>query len=265
MPNEINHTFVIIAYLDSLFLEDCVISLQNQTVKSNIIISTSTPSAFLDKVSKKYQLPLIINEDSQGVASDWSFAYSLCTTKYLTLAHQDDIYLSKYTEFCLTAAGKSSEGLLAFTDYSEFLSDKLIRNQSVNLFIKKFLLLPFLIKSEISFNFLKRLILSFGDPIPCPTVMYNKENIGYFEFSRDFVCNMDWDAWLRLARKRGSFIYINKKLMLHRIHQDSQTSLQIKNKVRQEEERRIFGRLWPRPLARILANIYSLSLSSNKV
>ena len=37
-----NHTFVICAYKESKYLEECIKSLINQTVKSNIIMTTST-------------------------------------------------------------------------------------------------------------------------------------------------------------------------------------------------------------------------------
>ena len=35
-----NHTFAICAYKESQYLEECIKSLQNQTVKSNIIMAT---------------------------------------------------------------------------------------------------------------------------------------------------------------------------------------------------------------------------------
>ena len=71
---------------------------------------------------------------------------------------------------------------------------------------------------------------------------------------------MDWDAWLRLSQRTGKFIYLKQKLMLHRIHRDSQTMLQIKKKVRQKEDEIIFERLWPKPLAKYLSKIYSFGL-----
>lgn len=38
------HTFAVCAYRESPFLEDCVRSLVRQTVKSRILIATSTPT-----------------------------------------------------------------------------------------------------------------------------------------------------------------------------------------------------------------------------
>ncbi|MCH5718082.1 hypothetical protein [Niabella hibiscisoli] len=46
----------------------------------------------------------------------------------------------------------------------------------------------------------------------------NTDNI---RFSKDHSCVLDWVAWLQLAEKSGAFIFVNKKLVKHRIHVDS--------------------------------------------
>ena len=66
-----NHTFVICAYKESPFLEECIQSLLCQTIKSHILISTSTPNSYLDAVSKKYQIPIYVNDIAGGIAEDW--------------------------------------------------------------------------------------------------------------------------------------------------------------------------------------------------
>lgn len=259
------HSFIVLAHKDSPYLEECIFSLENQSVKSEIFIATSTHSIFLECIAKKYKIPLLINRNSDGIASDWSFAYNHCKTEYLTLVHQDDVYLPEYTQSCLKVANAANgiEHLIIFTGYNELIAEK-IRDSSFHLFIKDILLLPFLCKQKISSVFLKRFILFFGNPIPCPTVMYHKTAIGQFEFSKDFQCNMDWDAWIRLAQKKGVFVYVKSKLVNHRIHKDTQTFLQIQENVRQKEDRVIFERLWTRPMAIFLASIYSLATKFNE-
>ena len=42
-----DHTFAICAYKESPYLEECIKSLKNQTIKSNILIATSTPKELL--------------------------------------------------------------------------------------------------------------------------------------------------------------------------------------------------------------------------
>jgi hypothetical protein len=258
------HTFIIPAYKDSDFLEECIISLKSQTVASKILITTSTPSSFLSDIARKYELEISINENGKNIASDWNFAYKMCSTTYLTLAHQDDVYLPGYTNSCLkyAEAQKNRDNLLIFTDYKEMVVDRQKRISPI-LIVKKALLSIFLLKNNIKSNFLKRSILSFGNPISCPSVMFNVKNIGPFEFSEEYQYNVDWEAWLRLAKKEGQFIYINKKLMVHRLHGESQTSIQIENDNRHKEEEKIFRSLWNKPVARLIMQIYKFSSALN--
>ena len=86
------HTFAICAYKESEYLEDCVLSLMNQTVKSEIIVTTHTPNDFIKSICDKYDLKLYINKGEAGITQDWNYAISVCDTRYVTIAHQDDYY-----------------------------------------------------------------------------------------------------------------------------------------------------------------------------
>jgi len=262
MNKKYEHTAAIMAYGESPYLEECICSLKQQSVKSRIYISTSTPSLFLSRISEKHNIPLFINTHAEGIAEDWSFAYNNCETRYLTLVHQDDVYLPKYTESCLATAEKQkNDPLIVFTNYSELFGDKVI-SLNLNLFIKKVLLSAFLFKESINSYSAKKSILCFGNPIPCPSVMYNRGRIGHFEFSKEFCCNMDWDAWLRLSDRKGSFCYVKKIRMIHRIHGEAQTCRQIRTSARKEEDEKIFKKLWSKPVAEILSKLYYFGANS---
>ena len=86
------HAFVICAYGESKYLEECIQSLLCQTIKSRILIATSTPNEFINELGRRYRLEVYINRDGRGIADDWNFAYAQADSKYVTLAHQDDIY-----------------------------------------------------------------------------------------------------------------------------------------------------------------------------
>ena len=255
------HSFAVLAYKNSPYLEECLRSLVSQTRKSEVYIATSTPSKYIQKLADKYSCNLYVNQNSSGIASDWNFAFSRCKTPYLTLAHQDDIYLPEYTA-SLFNNKKIENSLITFTDYSELLVGT-IRENTANLLIKKILRLPFLFSGELSSKFYKRFILSFGSPIPCPSVMYNTLKLKDFRFSGEFSINMDWAAWLELSRKEGSFVFERKKLFLHRIHQGSETTKGITDRRRWNEDKRIFAMIWPSWFAKILVRLYSLSYQSN--
>lgn len=256
------HTFVIPAYGDSPYIEECISSLRNQNMKSEILITTRQSTEHIKKAAEKNGIKLIINEKSECIADDWNFAYSIAGTKYVTLAHQDDIYLPGYTESNLMEAKVSKDVSIIFTGYKE-RTDSGISITSIKLFIKGFLLLPILIRRKgITSRFSKNLILRFGCPVCCPTVFFNKENLHNFAFDRNFRINPDWDAWLRLAEKDGRFILNRGKYLEHRIHSDSETAKNIER--RREEDRLIFGRLWSFPISFILSSLYSLSYKTFK-
>ena len=92
------HTFVISAYQESRYLESCIKSLKAQTVPSEIICTTSTPSPYLTKLMEKYQIPLYVREGRSDIQEDWNFAISKASGEFVTVAHQDDMYNRHYTE-----------------------------------------------------------------------------------------------------------------------------------------------------------------------
>jgi hypothetical protein len=94
--------------------------------------------------------------------------------------------------------------------------------------------------------------------------MYNRERLAAFRFDPAFTVNMDWDAWLRLAAVPGAFTLVPDRLVVHRIHEDSETTAALAGRRRQDEDRRIFDALWPRPVAALLARVYARSYASNR-
>ena len=48
------HTFVVLAYKESQYLENCIKSVINQKYKSEVVIATSTPNKFIESLAKKY-------------------------------------------------------------------------------------------------------------------------------------------------------------------------------------------------------------------
>ena len=59
------HTFAVCAYKDSPYLEACIRSLTEQQVKTDVICCTSTPSPYIEKITKKYAVPLYVREGEQ--------------------------------------------------------------------------------------------------------------------------------------------------------------------------------------------------------
>ena len=124
------HTFTVCAYKESAYLEECVQSLINQTVKSKIIICTSTPNDHISSIAEKYGLEVFVNEGERGITGDWNFATSKCDTEYYTIAHQDDLYEPEYLEHILPALEKAKRPIIAFSEYFEIRNgEKIYKNK----------------------------------------------------------------------------------------------------------------------------------------
>ncbi len=257
-----NHTFVVTAYKKSQYLEECIKSLLNQTIKSNIIMTTSTPNDYISQLAQKYNLSLYINEGEKGIGQDWNFGISKATTDYVTVAHQDDIYKSNYLEEILVKLEKGIDFVIAFTDYREIKNGKEIP-LTKNLKIKKMLLFPlrFFKKSK----FIKRRSLSLGSAICCPSVTINKKITGENPYKTELKCDLDWDTWDKMSKYKANFLYIPKELMCHRIHEESETSNLIENNIRLEEDLLMLKRYWPESIAKFIMKFYKKAVKTNEI
>lgn len=257
-----NHTFVICAYRESPYLEECMISLEKQIIKNRIILVTATPNSYIEKLSEKYQIPVFINDDGGEISKDWNFAIKMADTELVTIAHQDDIYEETYLEQILCGINKVEHPLIAFSDYGELRSgERVTKNRLLQ--IKELMLLPLRFSLFYNNKFVRRRILSFGSAICCPSVTYVKSNLEEPIFIQGFRSDLDWQAWERFSRMKGGFVYCHKYLMYHRIHEDSATTLIIGDNDRTREDFKMFCKFWPRPIAVLLEKIYGRSENSN--
>ncbi|MBR4577852.1 MAG: glycosyltransferase family 2 protein [Clostridia bacterium] len=259
-----DHTFAICAYGESRYLEECIASLEAQTVKTRMIMSTSTPSDFLRKVSEAHGIPLVVNTGKKGIGPDWNYAYNHAETPLVTIAHQDDIYEPEYAARMLEDLNASRNPILWFSGYRELRGSEKVANNK-NLRIKRLMLWPLRGRLLRGNRFVRRRILSLGSPICCPAVTYVKERCGAENiFSTEMKVSLDWDQWEIQSRKKGAFVYRAEPLMCHRVHEESETTKLIASNTRGEEDLQMFRRFWPEPIAKRLGKAYAASEKSNK-
>ena len=258
------HTFVICAYKESPYLGECISSLLKQTVKSRILIATSTPNEYITRTAAEYEIPVIVNKGQGGIVQDWNFAYKQADTPYVTIAHQDDVYFPEYTEQMLGQMKKERRPLIWFSDYAEIRNGKIVRKNKL-LQTKRLMLIPLRFSTFWKSRFIRRRVLSFGCPICCPSVTFARENLPKTVFQVGFRSAEDWQAWERLSKLKGSFIYNKGIFVGHRIHQDSETSHILQDNQRQKEDYTKFCKFWPKRIARILTKAYSESEKSNEL
>ena len=258
------HTFVICAYKESPYLGECINSLKNQSLKSNILIATSTPNDYIKNISQKYGIPYFINNGEGGITQDWNFAYSCADSKYITIAHQDDVYHREYLKIALKTINEAKHPLIFFSNYYEIRNGKkVVKNKLLN--VKRIMLFPMQSKVLQNSRWVRRRILSMGSPICCPSVTFVKNNLPEVIFENNYRACEDWEAWEKLSRIKGEFLYSAKMLMGHRIHEESETTAAISDNKRSKEELEMFYKFWPQWLAKIIFKFYSKSQNSNEI
>lgn len=258
------HVFAVCAYKESPFLEECIKSLKNQSVASKIILCTSTPNEYIQEICNRYKIPFFVNEGESGITQDWNFAYAHADCDLVTIAHQDDIYDKHYVEYMTRMVGNSKRPIIFFTDYAELREGKKVyKNRLLN--VKRLMLLPLNIKLFHSSKFVRRRILSLGSPICCPSVTYVKKNCPPRVFEDGFRSDEDWQAWEMLSKRKGSFVYCNKILTYHRIHEESATTKILADNERHKEDYIMFQKFWPKVIAKILTKVYGTSEKSNEL
>lgn len=261
------HIFAVCAYRESPYLTQCLDSLRAQTEPSEIILCTATPSPVLERTAAKYGIAYLVNDAAPDIAGDWNFAAAQAKARgadCVTLCHQDDLYLPDYGRALRTAAEKYGDITIWFSAYGEQRGETR-RDTSKLLRIKRLLLwrlkLPFLQGTRWA----KRGSLAYGDPICCPAVTYALTNLELPLFEHGYTSDLDWQAWEKLSTRPGRFCYDSRVLMLHRIHEGSETSKILGAGERRAQDLAMFRRFWPEGIARLLARAYSRSEKSNEL
>lgn len=262
-----DHVFALCAYGESAYLEECVESLERQTIPTRIILCTATPSDFLDDVARRHGIEVFVNRGPHGIAEDWNFAYAHADASVVTLAHQDDVYDPGYVEEVLKRLNRSRRPMICFTDYYELRRGrKVFADGNKNLRIKELAMIPLRFRFFENSRWVRRRILSICDPICCPAVTYVKPNLPEVLFESHFKSDLDWQAWERISRLKGGFCYVHKPLMGHRIHEESTTTQVIgDNNGRSTEDLEMYLKFWPRPIAQWLNRRYSAGQNANKM
>ena len=263
MQQEIIHTFAVCAYKDSPYLEECLRSVTRQTVKSEVICCTSTPSSYIRELAARYQVPLYVRDGASNIREDWMFAYGKAQGRFVTIAHQDDRYRSDYAEKLLKAWKKYPDLLLFASDYLTIrMTEKEGKMKAIpepfNMvwLVKKILRLPLRLRFLANRTWIKRSSVWFGNSICCPSCTYNKEQIGDDMFHSEYDFALDWDNLYELAGKKGRFICSEKPLIAYRVHAAATTKACIEDNRRPADGMAMFRKMWPDWMVKILMHFY---------
>ncbi len=251
------HAFVVPAYGCSPFLDACLHSLKRQSEHSEIVVTTSTPSAFIDETAHAHRIPVVLNPIRDGIAADWNFGLRATDARYVTLAHQDDVYAEAFAERTLDAFARH-DGALCFTGYEE-IDDAGSRVASRISRVKHLLAAAAIGRRDRPSRLRLRAFLSLGNPLPCSSVTLDRRRLPDFAFSEGYASNLDWDAWWRLLDRGERFLSVPDRLVGRRHNALSATAGLIADGRRRSEDLTMFRRIWPRPVSAVVATLYRLS------
>ena len=260
---KILHTFVVLAYKESPYLEECLKSVSNQEYKSKVIIATTTDNEYIRNLAKKYKVDVVVGKHN-NIGGDFDFAVQTGKTELVTVAHQDDVYNANYSKRMVDLYLKYPDANILFSDYYEIRKKEKVSNNT-NLKIKRIMLFPLRCHNISKLKFVKRWGIRFGNAICCPAVTFVVKNCPKEIFTSDYQCNVDWFAWEKLSKLKGRFIYEKKVLMGHRISLESTTTDIIRNGIRTKEDYSIYCKFWSKGIAKLFTRAYMNSEKSNQL
>jgi hypothetical protein len=257
---------VVPAYGRSPYLDACLDSLLAQAAPVRIVVTTSTPSGFLEEACARRAIALHAHgTGGRGIGADWNAALAQAHPGGLaTVAHQDDVYDENYSARIQQAHREDPDAALYFTDSHEIDPAGAVRPQGRVLAVKRLLArLAFLGAGKVTDGWRLRMLLGFGNAIVCPTVTLNLGQLPGFAFREDLRTNMDWMAW-REAARHAPLRVVAGRLVGPRGHPDSETSRCIGDGSRHREDEMMFREFWPAPVAAALARLYGAGYEAGK-
>lgn len=233
------HTFVILAYNISDDLEECIKSVINQSVKSNIVIATSTPNDYIIDLASEYSLGVMVNKAKSNKGRDYNFAIKSFDTELVTIAHQDDLYDRNYTKEIKKCYKKNKDATIIFTDNYEIHGDKKIK-KSKKLFWIRYYLFPLRFSFLQNKKYFKLRSLRRDKYICTSSITFVKKNIDGDIFPTNFKYDNDWQGLIDLAKKNTKFVYLKEKLVGYRVEDKEE------NKAKNKEDEKILRSQYPK-------------------
>lgn len=272
------HVFCISAYGESPYLEDCIRSLLSQKDRSEVLICTSTPGPFLSQISDRYEIPVFVRDGESSLKEDWNYCLQVAADRgasLVTIAHQDDIYDPAFAGKVKQAFQKGNKKYKKDGRYFTLEDDTgdtavvCTRCRNINGLdepapgtaekVKRLLRWPLSVNGLNKTAFGKRMALSLGNSIPCPTCTYNLNLCGTSIFNTDYRFVIDWAALAELSRRPVRFVCIEEPLVDIRIHDGAETARTMKEGLRQKEEQEMFEQFHGKLGARLFEHFYKKS------
>ncbi len=224
-------------YNGEKYLKECLDSIVFQSFKNIEIIivddqSTDATTNIISTYLTDKRIHLYTNDTNLGLVGNWNKCLEMANGEWIKFAFQDDILTTDCIQLMLDAGSNHSFVVCN----REFIFEDSISTAIKDYYNNQLLTLNTLVKSNknitLSGKYISNLSASYiainfiGEPT---AVLFKKkwvQKIGTFNVNLSQICDLEY--WLKITTQNG-LVFIPKKLVSFRIHQNSTTSYNIKN------------------------------------
>jgi glycosyltransferase involved in cell wall biosynthesis len=244
-------TVAIPAYNGARFLGETLQSLRGQSLADFTLVvlddaSTDGSAALAESLGVRVER----NPERLGLAANWNRALALCTTEYLLIAHQDDVYEPSFLATLLETIDAHPRAIAAHCKASTIDEHGYATAHPASLYKDRFWPRDARVVEREPAAELR--ILRQGNYVIAPSAMLRMELVrqrGPFDARYEFVT--DWEYWLRAVAAGDTLAGVNAPLLRFRRHEATATRASERSLLRYEEELQLLGELDTRvPAAR---------------
>ena len=228
-------TVAIPVYNGARFLADAIRSLLVQKNAMVLVIDDASSDDSVAIARGFSDVRVVENEQRLGLAGNWNRAIELCTTEYLVIAHQDDVYEPQFVEQLADVLDRHPRAFAAHCKASTIDEHGRATRDPAALYKDRFW--PRGVAEYEREPSDEIAVLRQGNYVIAPAVMLRMKDvaaIGRFDARYDFVT--DWDYWLRGLFAGRTLAGLNQRLMSFRRHANTATRLNERTLRRYEEE-----------------------------
>jgi glycosyltransferase involved in cell wall biosynthesis len=244
-------TVAIPAYNGARFLPETLQSLRAQSLPEFKLVvlddaSTDGSAALAESLGVHVER----NAQRLGLAANWNHALALCTTEYLVIAHQDDLYEPAFLATMLETIEAHPRAIAAHCKASTIDEHGHVTAHPASVYKDRFWPRDTRVIEREPAEELR--ILRQGNYVIAPSAMLRMELVRHRgPFDARFAFVTDWEYWLRAVAAGHTLVGISERLVRFRRHEDTATRASERSLQRYEEELELLSELHARvPAAR---------------
>lgn len=199
-------TIVTPSYNQGAFIEDTILSVQNQDYPyiEHIVTDGDSTDNTLD-ILRKYNGKIIwISEKDKGQSDAVNKGFAMARGQIIGWLNSDDLYFSKDTISAVVNA-------FQYFKTADLIYGDFVRVDKNNLILKVY-------HSPSKFSYDRLLRIGY---ISQPATFFRREIIDKYELDVSLNIVMDLEFWLKIGRDKRSFKHLDKIIAAERLHKDA--------------------------------------------